>query len=326
MSVGMVLGKFHPLHIGHIALIEFAKKHCDELIVLVCASDKELIAGSTRLEWIQDSFKNITGIKPILLNYSEQELPNTSVSSKETSKIWATKLKARLPKIDIIFSSETYGDYLAEFMECRHLAFEPDRNTFNTSSTEISSNIFKHWSYLADSAKPYFVKRVCIYGTESTGKSTLTEKLADYFQTTFVPEMARDIINETDDCTEEQLVQIAELQARTIADKVRTANKLLFVDTDLNITSSYFMYLFGKKLMVEDWVKQANYFDLYLYLDNDVPHFQDGTRLDKQRRDDLNESHKKQLTDNNLNFELIWGNWEERLEQSISVIKKLWYV
>lgn len=136
--------------------------------------------------------------------------------------------------------------------------------------------------------------------------------------------MARDIIKETDECTEEHLIQIAELQATTINEKVKIANKFLFVDTDLNITSSYSKYLFGKNLIVEDWVKQANHFDLYLYLDNDVPHFQDGTRLDKQRRDELDVFHKKQLIDNEITFSLIQGNWEKRFEKSISIIKELW--
>lgn len=325
MSVGLVLGKFNPLHLGHIGLIEFAQKQCDELIVLVCASDKEIVAGSIRLEWVQNSFKSISSIKPTLLNYSEQELPNTSVSSRQVSNIWSIKLKSSLPKIDIIFSSEMYGGYLAEVMECRHILFEPNRKTFNISASEIKLNIFKNWAYLANSAKSFFVKRICIYGTESTGKSTLTEKLAGYFQTVFVPEMARDIIEETDECTEEHLIQIAELQARTINERVTIANKLLFVDTDLNITSSYSKYLFGKRLIVEDWVRQANHFDLYLYLDNDAPHFQDGTRLDKQRRDELDGFHKKQLIDNRIAFELIQGNWEERFEKSISIIEKLWY-
>lgn len=325
MLVGLVLGKFNPLHMGHIGLIEFAQKQCDELIVLVCASDKEIIAGSNRLGWVQNSFKNIASIKPILLNYSEQELPNTSISSREVSNIWATKLKSCFPKIDIIFSSEIYGDYLAEVMGCNHISFEPNRNTFNISASEINLNIFKHWDYLANPAKSFFVKRICIYGTESTGKSTLTAKLAAYFQTVFVPEMAREIIEETDECTEAHLIQIAELQAKTINEKVTIANKLLFVDTDLNITSSYSKYLFGKTLIVENWVRQANHFDLYLYLDNDVPYYQDGTRLDKQRRDELDVFHKKQLMDNNITYELIQGNWEERFEKSISIIEKLWY-
>lgn len=120
MSIGLVLGKFSPLHIGHIGLIEFARTQCDELVVLVCASYKESIPGSTRLKWLQESFKNFSSIKPTLLNYSEEELPNTSVSSREVSNVWAEKLKTNLPKIDVIFSSEIYGDYLAEAMK-QHL-------------------------------------------------------------------------------------------------------------------------------------------------------------------------------------------------------------
>lgn len=323
MEIGLVLGKFKPLHLGHIALIEFAQEKCDELIVLICASDKENIDGSTRLNWVMDSFKNNSKIRPILLNYLEAELPNTSVSSIEVSTIWAPKLKTLFPKIDIIFSSEIYGNYLAEILKCKHICFDIDRKTFNISASEINSNVFKHWDFLATSAKSFYVKKICVYGTESTGKSTITEKLADYFQTTFVSEMAREIIEETEECTENHLIQIAELQAKTINEKVNSANKLLFVDTDLNITSSYSQFLFNKKLVVDSWVEEANNFDLYLYLDNDAPFIQDGTRLDKKRRDELNLSHKKQLVDKGINYHLVTGNWDERFAKSVTIVKTL---
>lgn len=323
MEIGLVIGKFNPLHLGHIALIEFAQEKCDELIVLICASDKETIDGSTRLNWVKDSFKSNSKIQPILLSYLEAELPNTSVSSKEVSTIWATKLKTLFPKIDIIFSSEIYGNYLAEILKCRHICFDIDRKTINISATEINSNVFKHWDFLSTSAKPYFVKKICVYGTESTGKSTITKKLAAHFHTTYVPEMAREIIEETEECTENHLIQIAELQAKTINEKIKIANKLLFVDTDLNITSSYSQFLFNKKLVVESWVEQANNFDIYLYLDNDAPFIQDGTRLDKQRRDELNLSHKRQLNDKGINYHLVTGNWDERFIKSVEIVKRL---
>lgn len=323
MKIGLVLGKFNPLHLGHIALIEFAQNKCDELIVLICASDKEIINGSTRLNWVKESFENNSKIKPVLLNYLENELPNTSVSSKDVSNIWATKLKTLFQKIDVIFSSEIYGEYLAQNLQCKHINFEIERKTFKISASEIILNVFKNWDLLATSAKPFFVKKICIYGTESTGKSTLTEKLAKYFETCYVPEMAREIIEETEECTESHLIQIAELQAKTINEKVKIANKLLFVDTDLNITSSYSKYLFDKKLIVENWVEQANNFDIYIFLENDAQFIQDGTRLDKLRRDELNISHKKQLTDKGINYELVTGNWEDRLTKSISIVKKI---
>ena len=99
MVRGLVLGKFYPLHAGHVGLIEFALKKCDELIVLVCASDTEHIAGTIRLKWIQETFKNDACIQAVLINYSENELPNTSTSSKQVSKIWATKLNPSFRKL-----------------------------------------------------------------------------------------------------------------------------------------------------------------------------------------------------------------------------------
>ena len=322
MTVGLVLGKFNPLHLGHIALIEFASKRVDELIVLICASDKEKIDGITRLNWVKETFQNNLAIKPQILNYKESELPNTSVSSKEVSKMWASKIETIFPKLDIIFSSEIYGDYLADFLKCKHISFEPLRTTHQISASKINENIFENWAFLANATKPFYVKKICIYGTESTGKSTLTEKLAHYYHTDFVPEMAREIVEETTECTAENLIQIAELQANTINEKLKTANKILFVDTDLNITCSYSEFLFSKKLIVEKWVEDANHFDLYIYLDNDAPHIQDGTRLEKERRDALNNFHRKQLTDKFISFELINGNWQERYEKSIIVINK----
>ncbi|MDX1938820.1 MAG: AAA family ATPase [Flavihumibacter sp.] len=323
MEIGLVLGKFNPLHLGHIALIEFAQEKCNELIVLICASDKETTNGSTRLNWVKNCFKGNPKIRPILLNYLEAEFPNTSVSSKEVSTIWASKLKTLFPQIDIIFSSEIYGNYLAEILKCRHICFDIERKSFNISASEINSNIYKYWNFLPTPVRPYYVKKICLYGTESTGKSTITEKLANYFQTTFVPEMAREIIEATEECTENHLIQIAELQAKTINEKIKTANKLLFIDTDLNITSSYSQFLFNKKLVVDNWVDEANNFDLYLYLDNDAPFIQDGTRLDKERRDELNISHKKQLIGKGIKYQLVTGNWDERFEKSVEIVKRL---
>ena len=192
------------------------------------------------------------------------------------------------------------------------------------SATEIREHIFKHWEYIAPAAKPYFVKKVCIYGTESTGKSTLAKNLAAHYKTAFVPEMAREIINETDECTPQHLIQIAALHARAIQDKIRTSNKILFVDTDVNITRSYSKFLFGNELEVPFWIEEVNQFDLYLYLNTDAPYVQDGTRLDKQRRDSLDTFHKKQLGDRSIAFELITGDWAERFERSVSIINKLW--
>ncbi|NJL72725.1 MAG: ATP-binding protein [Candidatus Competibacteraceae bacterium] len=49
----------------------------------------------------------------------------------------------------------------------------------------------KNFEKLAPVARLTYLKRVCIFGPESTGKSTLSKNLAQHFQTRFVPEYAR---------------------------------------------------------------------------------------------------------------------------------------
>jgi len=322
MKRGLVLGKFMPLHKGHVGLIEFAASRCDELIVLACAAEGEPIPGEIRMKWLEATFAEKKKIQPQLLSYNDQLLPNTSESSVAVSKIWAEHLQSILPMIDIVFSSEKYGDYLAEFLHCQHIAYDFSRLNTNISATQIRANPFQYWDFLPNAVQPYFVKKICLYGTESTGKTTLTRRLAAYFQTDWVPEMARDIIEGTEDCTEEHLQQIAVLHAATINEKIKTANKLLFVDTDLNITRSYSQYLFGKDLLVPDWIEQANQFDLYLFLKADAPFVQDGTRLEMLERNRLEKFHRNELTKRGIDYEVIAGDWEVRFLKAVQVIEK----
>ena len=74
-----------PLHCGHLALIDFAGKQCDELIILLCYTDKEPIAGSLREEWLKKNLAGIANTTIISYRYDEDLLPNTSVSSREVS-------------------------------------------------------------------------------------------------------------------------------------------------------------------------------------------------------------------------------------------------
>lgn len=320
MKHGLVLGKFMPLHKGHLALISFAKSKCDILTVLLCAEDKETIPASTRLKWLQEELGSTVDLQ--VLKYSDKDLPNTSVSSKQVSKKWSVVLKKNFPHVNIIFSSEPYGDFVADFMGAESVVYDEARKNYPVSATQIKNNPFYFWDFIPESVKPYYVKKACLLGTESTGKSTLTENLAKYFDTAFVPEMARDIIEQTEECTYENLFEIATLHAKTIIEKLPLANKLLFIDTDINITRSYSSFLFGKELTVPSWIEEANKADLYIFLEPDCPFVQDGTRLNETDRAKLNSSHKNQLDKNNIKYICAGGGWEERFETIVKVIKE----
>lgn len=320
-----MLGKFLPFHKGHARLIDFAESRCDRLTVLVCSTRDEEIPGEVRLGWIEEFYRRNEKIEAVHLRYDERILPNTSVSSREVSRRWAVHLREHFPPFDLVFTSEEYGDFLAEFLGAEHLAFDLSKEIVPVSGTQIRENPFLYWDFLPDPVKPHFVKKVCLIGTESTGKSVLTERLARHFKTAFVPEMARDIIEKTVECTSDHLRQIAELHARTILETVPKADKLLFVDTDVNITRSYSRFLFGEELRVEDWIERANRFDLYLYLEKDADFVQDGTRLVQTERDLLDLSHRQIFAEKKIELTGIGGDWEGRFERALQVVSEKFF-
>lgn len=319
---GLVLGKFMPLHTGHLALINFAAKHCDELFILLCHTKKEPVKGAVREGWLTAAVAKFPNCRVVSLLYNEDDLPNTSVSSKEVSLQWSKAIKHILPGIDAVFSSEIYGDYLASFLNIKHIVFDMERKAIPISASAILSNPLLHWNFIAETAKPYFVKKIILLGTESTGKSTMAKKLAEYFAADFVPEMAREILEKTEDCQPEHLVQIAELHALTILAKIKETKRLLFVDTDVNITKSYSRYLFNKILDVPEWIEEVNEGHLYIFLEPDCEFIQDGTRLSIEERNKLSLFHKEQLKQKGIAYFSIYGNWDERFEKAVELIKE----
>jgi HTH-type transcriptional repressor of NAD biosynthesis genes len=321
MKNGLVFGKFMPLHKGHLSLINFALKNCDRLNVVLCHHNKEKIPAEIRLRSLQNELSIFENVNLISFQYNNEELPDTSVSSVSASNLWAMAFKKLLPETDVVFTSEKYGDYLAKAMKIEHICFDEHRIEMPVSGSLIRKNPFKYWDYICKEARPFFVKKISILGSESTGKSVLTKRLANYYKTLYVPEAAREILEKTALCRPEDLLQITATHAKNIIDQSLKANKLLFIDTDLNITKSYSSFLFHRELQVDSWQEKANKSDLYLFLETDCPYIQDGTRLDQQQRENLNLSHKRILETSHIQYIQIRGNWEERFEKAKKIIE-----
>lgn len=320
MKKGLVLGKFMPPHKGHVALVQFGLQHCDRLIVMLCASDKEPISGALRKAWLEETFRDEPRVHIALVEYDEVVLPNSSVSSRDISKLWADYIRIAFPGIRVFVSSEPYGEYVAEFLGIEHRCFDQERKQVPIAASAILNNPFDHWDFIVPAARSHFVKKICISGSESTGKSTLAERLAHHFNAAFVPEMAREIIETTEEVVYEDLFAIADLYARALTETIKTANKLLIADTDVQITKSYARYLFKQALNVDAWIEAANTFDLHIFLTTDCDYVQDGTRLSEAERNDLSWYHEQQLQDAGIVYVKIGGNWEERFERAKEVI------
>lgn len=323
MKKAFVFGKFLPFHKGHEAMIQFALQRCDFLSVLVCCSDKEEILDSVRKSWIEKTCKQQKNIEVRVLNYLESELPNTSASSKEVSQIWAQTLKKIFPEYSLVITSETYGDFVAEFMGIEHIAFDIPRNMFPVSATAVKNDIFLNWKFLPEAVKPDFAIKIVILGTESTGKTTLAKFLSDYFKCSLVPEAGRALIENSNAFVFEDLHKVAEEHAKRIDTAMVGKTPLIIMDTDIHITKSYARCVFEKKLAVTDVIYETNKADLYLYLSNDVPLVQDGTRLNETDRNVLDFFHRQVLDDHSIKIAEINGSWTERYDSAVLLIQEL---
>jgi nicotinamide riboside kinase len=75
--------------------------------------------------------------------------------------------------------------------------------------------------------------KIAIFGPESTGKTTLATQLAEYYKTVWVPEFARDYLQEKLDsgrgiCDVNDMLPIAYGQTKLENDSILNANKYLF--------------------------------------------------------------------------------------------------
>lgn len=315
---GLVLGKFMPLHMGHLALIDFARARCEHLTVLLCAQDDlEPIPGEIRRQWLA---QELGSRQHTSLHYTNVKLPNTSESSQAVSAIWGQWIKENLPPVDIFFSSEPYGEYLAEYLEIDHQPFDPARSTIPVSGTQIRQFPQRYWEYLAHAAKPYFLGRIALVGTESTGKSTLAAQLAAHFGTLFVPEQARTCIPDSQKVTWNDLYTVAEAQTKAILEAEPFATRLLFSDTDLRTTEVYGQFLFGQIPDFAQYHQQLRPFDLTFLLDCDVPFVQDGSRLEQTDRNALHQTYVQYFVPDQQSTILLSGDWQSRFQQAIQWI------
>ena len=308
MKRGLVIGKFMPLHKGHVALIEFAEAQCDELIVSMTYRDDDPIPGPLRYEWIVAEFKGHSKIKPEISvdDFDDERLP-----WGKRIPLWISFLQKRFPKIDILFSSESYGDTVATGMGARHILFDQDRRKVPVSGSQIRKSPFTYWDFIAASAKVFFVKKICFYGPESTGKTSMAKKLADVYQTEFVPEVSREIVT-TNDFSVDDIIRIGQAQTQRVLDKQKIAKKLLFCDSDLITTQIYCRhYLNVIPPVLFDLEKKVTY-DRYYLFDIDVPWVADEIRDLGGRREEMFKIFRDELEKRKIPYQLVSGGYEER--------------
>ena len=121
--------------------------------------------------------------------------------------------------------------------------------------------------------------KIAITGPESTGKSTLAEKLAHHYKTDFIPEYSRTYLeNFAGQYTEDDIVEIAKGQYNLILEEEKKSSKILIADTEIVVCKIWVEYVFKHSNKVIDEILKQQNFDLYLLCDIDLPWVYDPLR------------------------------------------------
>lgn len=177
--------------------------------------------------------------------------------------------------------------------------------------------------------EPSNLIKVVLFGPESTGKTTLAQQLAQHFHTEWVPEYAREYLQDKWDreqktCEPKDLLPIAYGQMHLENQLAKTANKILVCDTDLLETKVYSetYYTGSCDPLLEKYALQNTY-DLYLLTYVDTPWEADDLRDKPDEREEMFQYFKQALEKYDRNFVILKGDKAFRLSTAIQEIDKL---
>ena len=296
--LGLVVGKFAPLHLGHQWLIDAAARHCNRVLILsyskpefdrcgVPARRRWLTAGCADHEFfvIDDAWlqKICDG-----LGIAAEIIPRNDASDEVQQQFLGWLLREVLRKTpDAMFCSESYGRACAETLTSMLKSYveavivDPTRRHVPVSSTEIRCDPHSNRHWMTPGVAAAFVHRVALLGGESTGKTTLAAALAAHCDTTWVPEYGRELWEgQGGVLSEEDLLKIAHEQIRREEEKLRFARRYLFCDTSPLTTLGYSCWMFGRVHPELASLAKRPY-DAVVICRPDFPFVQDGTRREE---------------------------------------------
>jgi NadR type nicotinamide-nucleotide adenylyltransferase len=179
------------------------------------------------------------------------------------------------------------------------------------------------------------LKKIVVIGPESTGKSTLCERLALHYGTHWCPEYAREfLLTNGMEYTYDDLLVIAKgqlakedeyssmSQGGTDPEENRS---MLFIDTDMYVMKVWSEFVFGK---CHPWILQQvveREYDLYLLCNTDLPWVSDDLREypDPVTRDNLFRMYQDIMINQSTPWQLISGSDpEHRFQTAVQALDR----
>jgi NadR type nicotinamide-nucleotide adenylyltransferase len=314
---GVVLGKFLPPHAGHALVIETALAQCTHVTVIVCARTSDAIPGELRAAWLRE------------LHPRARVMRIDDAYDPDDSALWARLTLAWLgARPDAAFTSEANGERWARAMGCAHVSVDPLRARVPISGSAVRADPYGAWEFLAPPVRGWYAKRVVLVGAESTGKTTLAERLAQTLATPWVPEYGREFTlakygRGDTEWRSGEFVEIAAEQQRQENTAAREANRVLVCDTNAFATALWHRRYMGAHDAETDAIAARDRCDLYLLSGDEIPFARDGIRDGEAIRHDMHRWFEDALRAQPAPWRLVRGSLEARAQAAMRAIEEL---
>lgn len=334
MKTAVIIGKFYPFHDGHIDMIECALREMDKVYVLVCTNASQTWNNFTPEDrttavvyGMNYYFPELTS-KLEVHNFDDTDMPDSEESDTEVSKVWAKFIVNRFPDMTHFYGSEPYIKMMAEHENKEYAIL--DRSLNPISGTMCRNETVKNFSFLSPYIKLKSVKRICIVGAESSGKSTLAYNLKQRYSgiSTLIQESGRMLMSHQN-LNKNHFEDFGLKQYSNIfLNDQNCSRPFQFIDTDVGITSLYCdEYLnLGFELEVLQRLRAREKYDFYLVLAPNVEFVQDGMRIhvDQEKRDVFFKRVLDNVMKSGVPFKVInQTSYDDRFNASTQILEEL---
>lgn len=334
---GLVVGKFCPLHRGHMALIQAAIDACDEVVVISYTKpDFDGCGRAARARWLAALFPQVRALVlddaalAALGDIRFKTLPANDADEALHREFcgWLC-LHVLNVTVDAVFTSEDYGDGFAAALSnyfgapVRHVCLDPARVAIPVSGTAIRADPYGQRRFLDPLVYASLVPRVCILGGESSGKTTMAAALAAALGTVWAPEYGRELwVEQGGVLTYADMLHIGEVQRAREGAMAAEARTWLICDTSPLVTMCYSEALFGAVDAALARLADCEYAATFVCAPS-IPFVQDGTRQDDAFRWRQHAWYLAQLEQRGIAFTILEGDHATRLRTALAVLRRL---
>jgi len=273
MSHALLVGRFLPVHRGHLRLFEVARRRCSRTTIVLERRWDDPIPWDVRWRWLVESCPWARVVTP------EFSMPPRAHDGGESRAAWLAALDTLAPAVTHLFTGDPDPHDIAAGLGAEFV--HVTRAAEDVRGAAIRSDPWRHWDLIAPAARPWFVRTVALVGGESVGKSTLAEQLANSYDTSWVDEYGRTYTTGVPHhaWTELDAVLVTDAQQVLIREAQRRARGLCVSDTEAIVTAIWTEWL-RQPVPAHVWEVAARQpIDLYLLCEPDLAWVADGVRV-----------------------------------------------